>query len=141
MATTRKASDFARANTRMLLDERGWAQAELARRAGIGQRTLNRFLSLSKDPQKQRGFGAENLRKLASALGISVDRLTNPWRPEAATEPIEGFISLLGELEAKALLERVATAMQLGVYDHCSGAAKGIILAELKRRQAKGNAD
>jgi transcriptional regulator with XRE-family HTH domain len=51
-------------------DSRGWSQRELAQRAGIPQPTIGYL-----ETGRRSGLTVETARRIADALGISIDRL------------------------------------------------------------------
>ena len=49
--------------------KRGWTQAELSRRSGVPQNTISQIETSVQDPR------VNTLRRLATALGVSLDAL------------------------------------------------------------------
>lgn len=56
------------------LDELGWSQAELARRSGVAQQTINSWMT-SVRAAGSRGPSPDKLRAVAEALGLPVIRV------------------------------------------------------------------
>lgn len=57
--------------------DRGWSQAELARRAGLNRNVVNTTENESSFPTR------ENLTRMAQALGVDVRKLTDAYVEEA----------------------------------------------------------
>jgi transcriptional regulator with XRE-family HTH domain len=60
----------------------GWSQNELARRSGVPRPTISDL-----EAGKQRGLTVANARKLARALGVSLDLLIGPEEDEDVEHP------------------------------------------------------
>ena len=61
----------------------GWSQNELAKRSGVPRPTISDL-----EAGKQRGLTVANARKLARALGVSLDLLIGPEEDEDVEAPV-----------------------------------------------------
>lgn len=71
-----------------LREKKGWSQAELARRAAIGQSTLHAYESGNRSAQ---GMSVEVAIKLARELSVTVDYLVGVY-DESEIEPASAVL-------------------------------------------------
>lgn len=88
------------------LDERGWSQADLARRSGLSPAQVSRLASGVRQP------GLDACLRLAQALGLSLDHVCGvagllPLPPEATLETDE-LLRLAGALPPRARRDLLA---------------------------------
>lgn len=75
---------------------RGWTQLELAKRCGVSRGTISNFENDTKDARPS------TAKKLAAALGVELEELTNPpidWRARYLEEHARGLYVLVETLE------------------------------------------
>jgi transcriptional regulator with XRE-family HTH domain len=81
------------------LQHHGWSVRELARRSGVGQSTLSELLGSG----RIKSLGAENLAKVAAALGTTTDALIAGTSPSGTPPPPPVALETLPPVLAAAI--------------------------------------
>lgn len=81
-----------------LMTQKGWNQAELARRAGLNRAAVNKYISGRSLPSP------ESLNNMAQALGISPLQLLPPGALGPDPAPAAPQVSLAGRPDGRGLL-------------------------------------
>jgi transcriptional regulator with XRE-family HTH domain len=85
----------------LLREERGWSQADLARKAGIGKSQLSKYENSKEQPR------LDSLEKILAALAVryidffttitfldeQLERLSSPSPPEVSVPQVSGLLS------------------------------------------------
>jgi len=77
-------ADILAANTKRLMDDRGWSQAELARRMKTHQSNVLRLLEAYYAPS------AKQIARVATAFGVELCELLCPTKPKRKKKPTDG---------------------------------------------------
>ena len=70
---------------KILMDKHGWSMRDLSRQSGIPYSTIYDLLESGK--ARPENITARNLKRLARALGTSIDYLVGTWDEDAECEP------------------------------------------------------
>lgn len=115
-------------NIKLLMDDRGWNQTELADRAGVSQKHVSNLLAMRKDPQLSR------IEKIARAVGVRTWQLMMPELDKTllhdrrveqllldfskATETGRDLITRIAEREAEYGRPAVLPVIEGNSYEH-----------------------